>query len=514
MDTLTMLLQGFHQLADPFVLMMCLIGAVIGTLVGVLPGFGPSAALAVLLPVIYGKDPLTSLVMLAGIFYGAMFGGMITSVTLNVPGESASVVTTFDGYPLAKKGKAGVAMGIAAISSFCGGTIGVILLTIMGTPLARAALKFGPPEYFAVYVFTFVAILSLGGSSFLKSAISLFLGLLVSTVGLDVITGQARLTFGSLNLLSGIDFIPAVVGLFGLSEIVLSLADNEQITIKKDHQNSSYGLRDVFPKLKDFIHCIPSIIRGSLLGFGVGALPGAGATIATFMTYSLEKRVAKDPETFGTGNIRGVAAPESANNGSSSGSFVPLLALGIPGSATTAVLLGAFIMVGIQPGPRLFAEHPDVAWGLIASMYVGNVMLLIINTAFIPGFIWLLRISQKTLPVIVATLCVIGTYSVNNSVADVLIMLCFTAVGVFFKKLDIPPAPAVVAIVLGGQLEFAFRQTLQALRGDFAISFTRPIFVAVFIACVALLAMSASRSYKTYKAKKNRKSDPQLIDNK
>jgi len=502
MQAFEYLFLGFQQLMDPFVLLMCLMGAVMGTLVGVLPGLGPSAALAVLLPAVYGRDALTSLVMLAGIYYGAMFGGMITSIALNVPGESASVVTTFDGYPLAKKGKAGVAMGISAISSFVGGTLGVILLTFIGTPLARAALRFGPPEYFAIYLFTFVAILSIGSGGFIKSAIGLFLGLLLSTVGMDVITGGARLTFGSLNLLSGIDFLPAVVGMFGLSEILMTIANDERIEVAKKDPNNNYKFWNVFPKRKDFTHCVPSIMRGGFLGFGVGALPGAGATIATFIAYNLEKRVAKDPETFGKGNIRGVAAPEAANNGAASGAFVPLLALGIPGSATTAILLGAFIMVGIQPGPGLFTRNPDIVWGLISSMYVGNIMLLIINTAFIPLFIWLLRISQKTLPAIVATLCVIGTYSVNNSVADVFLMLIFTAVGIFFKKLDFPPAPMIVAIVLGSDLEFSFRQTLEMFIGNFGIVFTRPLSVAIYALSATLLIMSAVKSYRSHKARK------------
>ena len=493
METFSLLAGGFAQLMEPSILLFCLVGAVIGTLVGVLPGFGPAAAIAVLLPTIYGKPPLTSLVMLAGIFSGTMFGGMITSINLNVPGENASIVTTFDGYPLAKQGKAGVAMGIAAVASFVGGTIGLVLLTLMGTPLAKAALAFGPPEYFAIYLFTFVAILSLSDDGFLKSSISLFFGLIASMVGLDIVTGVPRLTFGTINLMAGIDFLPAAVGLLGLSEIILSLVDGEHIEVKKGQR---FRFRDVFPKLRDFVICIPSMLRGSLLGFCVGALPGAGATIATFMTYSLEKRVAKDPETFGKGNIKGVAAPESANNGSAIGTFVPLLSLGIPGSATSAVLLGAFIMLGIQPGPRLFAEHADIAWGLIASMYLGNVMLLFINTIFISAFLWLLGKAQAVMPIVVATLCVIGTYSVANSVSDIFLMLVFAGLGVLFKKLKIPPAPAIIALVLGGQLEFTYRQTLELFRGNFLRSFERPLTGVIFALCGLLLLVAARKSYR------------------
>jgi len=490
-ETLSYLMLGFQEVLVPTTLLMTFIGVVMGTVVGVLPGLGPSAALSVLLPMVYGKEAVPSLAMLAGIYYGAMFGGMITSISINVPGESASVVTSFDGYPLAKQGKAGMAMGISAISSFCGGTFGIILLTIMGAALAKFALAFGPPEYFAIYLFTFVAIMTIGsGGKIIESAIALIFGLLISCIGLDVMTGTARLTFGSVNLLAGVDFLPAVVGLFGLSEIVLSLSEGEKIEIDKKKGNyKQYSFKNVFPKLHDFIHSLPAIIRGGVVGFIVGVLPGAGATIATFLTYNIEKRVSKDPDSFGKGNIRGVAVAEAANNGAASGAFVPLLTLGIPGSATTAILIGAFIMVGITPGPALFSEHPDVAWGLISSMYVGNVMLIIITTAFIPFFIWVLGISQKTLPIIVASLCVVGTYSLNNSVFDVLLMLVFTVIGLFMKKLEFPVSPVIIAIVLGGDLEFAFRQSLQLFQGNIFMSFTRPICVVLYLLSLLLIAL-------------------------
>jgi putative tricarboxylic transport membrane protein len=502
LSALSMLGMGFAQLMDPFIWLMCLLGCLMGTLVGVLPGFGTAAAVAVLLPIVYGKDPLTSLVMLAGILAGAMFGGTITSVALNVPGEGASVVTTFDGYQMTKQGRGGVAMGIAAIGSFIGGTIGLALLTIAGTPLASAALAFGPPEYFALYMFTFVAILTLGGgNSFLKSAVSLFLGLLVSTIGIDGMTGTPRLTFGTITLQAGIDFIPAVVGLFGLSEIILSLTDRDTVILKKG--DAKFKLKDIFPTMAEFIDCLPTIVRSSFLGFFCGVLPGVGATISTFVTYSVEKRLAKDRDTFGKGNIKGVAAPETANNACASGHYVPLLALGIPSSATSAVLLSAFVLLGIDPGPRLFSEHPQLVWGLIASMYIGNVILLIMNTLFIPFFIWLLRLCQNTMPFIVATLCLIGTYSVNYSVADIFVMLAFTGIGVLLKKLDIPVAPMVIAVILGNDLEFAFRQTLQYEQGSFYLSFMRPLTVVLYICSLVMLLMQARKSYKTYKSGKS-----------
>lgn len=486
---LSMLVQGFIAvLSRPSLLLMCATGSVLGTFIGALPGLGPATAIAVLLPTIYGKDPLTALIMLSGIFAGGMFGGAISSISLNMPGTSSAVVTTFDGYPMAQQGKAGKAMGIAAISSFFGGTMGTILLTAMGIPLARWALNFGPPEYFAIYVFTFAAMLSLGGDSVLLSTISLFLGLLAASVGIDPITGGGRLAFGSVNLMAGIDFLPAIIGLLGLSEIVMNLhqATDHHTNLQNEGPNK-YGLKHVLPSIKELVYCMPAIIRGGLLGFFVGALPGAGATIATFTTYSIEKRLAKDPDSFGKGNPRGVAGPESANNGSTSGTYVPLLSLGIPGSATSALLLGAFVLLGIQPGPRLFVDHPDIVGGLIASMYIGTVMLLVINTAFVSVFIWLLQISRKVIPVAVASLCVIGSYGLKNSMFDVLLMIIFTAIGIFFKKLRIPSAPMIIAIVLGRSMEFSFRQTMELFRGGFGQSFTRPICIALYLISAAMV---------------------------
>lgn len=486
-----MLMQGFAEIIqNPMVLLLCFVGVIVGTLIGALPGLGPSTAIAVLLPVVYGKDALSALVMLSGIYYGGMFGGMISSIALNIPGTSSAVVTTFDGYRLAEQGKAGKAMGIATIPSFIGGTLGTILMTVVGASLAQWGLAFAPPEYLAIYIFTFVAIATLSGDSVLKSAIGLVLGLLISMIGIDPVTGGGRLTFGSVNMMAGIEFLPAIIGLFGLSEIVLSLVrpqQNEYVS----NSSEKYTFKNVFPRWRDVLYCLPSILRGSILGFFVGALPGAGATIATFSSYSLEKKISKNPAAFGKGELRGVAAPEAANNGSAVGSYVPLLSLGIPGSATAALMLGAFILVGIQPGPRLFTNYPDVAGGLIASMYVGNVMLLFVNTAFIPLFIWLLKISKKTIPIIVATLCVVGAYSLNSSMFDVVMMLIFTLLGIFYKKLDIPPAPTIIAIVLGGNLEFSFRQTMDLFRGDFSRCFTRPICLGIY-GLTALVVISAA----------------------
>jgi putative tricarboxylic transport membrane protein len=483
-DVGSLLLQGFSRMMDLKMLLLCLCGTTVGTLVGVLPGLGPAAAIAILLPITYGVDPLSALVALSGVYYGAMYGGTITSVLLNLPGESASVVTTFDGYPMAQQGRGGVALGIAAIGSFVAGTLGLVLLTLIAVPLSRMALKFGPPEQFAVMLVVFSLCTSLNQGGLTKSLLSLFLGLLFGTVGQDVASGTQRLTWGAVYLLDGITFLPAVVGMFGLTEVIYDIIHPSEFILGAE--KTKLHLRDVFPSLTDLKDSAGAIMRGSFLGFFVGVLPGAGATIASFLSYGIEKKVSKTPEKFGKGAIQGVAGPESANNGASSGTFVPLLSLGIPGSATTAVLLGAFILVGIQPGPRLFKEHADVVWGLIDSMYVGNLMLLIINVAFIPVFVWLLRISKRSLPVVIATLCFIGIYAMNNQMADVWMMLFFTALGYAFKLTDMPASPLIIALVLGAGMEDSLRQALVMSMGSPALFFTRPISLVLILVSMLL----------------------------
>jgi putative tricarboxylic transport membrane protein len=477
---LTLLGDGFARMWDPWLLAMCFAGTFAGTLVGVLPGLGPSAAIAVLLPLTYGADPLVALVALAGIYYGAMYGGTITSVLLNVPGESASVVTTYDGYPLARAGRGGAALGIAAIGSFIAGTLGLIFLSVVAVPLTKFALMFGPPEYFAVMILAFVMVSSLARGNLIKCFLALFLGLLLATVGQDVVSGAPRLTWGTMELVDGVGFIPAVVGMFGLAEVLHDIINPSEFVAT----TSKIRLRDVFPTRDDIRSTLGCMFRGGVLGFFVGILPGSGATIASFLSYGLERRLSKTPEKFGTGMMEGVAGPESANNAASSGAFVPLLTLGIPGSSTTAVLIGAFVLLGIQPGPRMMTQHADVAWGLIASMYVGNVMLLAQNILLVPLFIWLLRISRTVMPVVVASICVVGVYSIDNSMWEVWIMLIFTALGYGFKVAGIPGAPLVIALVLGQNAEYALRQSLVISMGSGEIFFTRPI-------CIVLFAISA-----------------------
>lgn len=489
MNAITLLIQGIQACMDPTLLLLCAAGTFMGAIVGVLPGLGPATAIAILLPMIYGRAPLPAIIMLAGIYYGAASGGSITSIALNVPGESQSVVTCFDGYPLQKQGKGGKAMGIAILSSFFGGSVGLIFLTLLAAPLSRFALKFGPQEYFAVYVFTFVAIICIGKMDIRKGFISLFFGLLISTVGQDTGTGIPRLDFGIIYLWGKIDFIPVAVGLLGLSEILLSITEN-MVYAKSD---SSYKLKDIFPTLKELIFCFPSMVRGSIIGFFTGVLPGAGATIATMLSYKIEEQVASDRKNFGKGSFQGVSGPESANNSCAMGACVPMLSLGIPGSGTTAILLGALVMVGLQPGPRLFLRNTDFVWGVIGSMYIGNVMLVVMCTLLIPLFLWLLKVSQSTLPVIVGILCIIGTYSVQNSLFDVGLMFFFAIIGLFFKTLNFPLAPFLIAVILGFDLELKFLQTMQICRGDLSIIFTRPIVLLLFTMCLAMFAIPITR---------------------
>jgi len=471
MDILTNLLHGFAVALTPVNLLACLVGVVMGTIIGALPGIGPSAGVAILLPLTFGADPTTAMITLAGIYYGAMYGGTITSVLINTPGESSSVMTTLDGYQMARQGRAGVALGIAAIGSFIAGTLGVLLLMLFSPLLANFALSFGPPEYFALMVLGFTALAGLSGTSPVKGLISALLGLLIATVGLDVMTGVSRLTFGQLELLNGIDFLPVAMGLFGLAEVLVGVEKPFQYQIEK----ADLSLARVFPTRDDWRQARGSIWRGSLLGFIIGVLPGAGATIASFISYALEKRLAKEPQRFGRGAIEGVAGPESANNAASAGAMVPLLTLGVPGSATTAIMMGALMMYGLRPGPLLFSQNPDFVWGLIASMYIGNILLVLMNILLIPTFVQVLRIPAAILLPLIVVLCVVGVYSLQNSLFEVWLMFFFGLLGYVMKKLDFPAAPLVLALVLGEMLETALRQSLTMSLGSPSIFLTRPI---------------------------------------
>jgi len=464
-------------------LTFALIGALLGTIVGILPGLGPAATISLLLPLSFKiGSPVTSIIMMAGIFYGAMYGGSTTSILVNIPGEAASVVTCIDGYQMALKGRAGPALGIAAIGSFIAGTIGIIGLTFVAPPLAEFALKFGPPEYFALTLLGLLMATLLGGSSVVKGLIVVVLGLLLGSVGLDPISGAVRFTWGFFMLQEGVDFVTLAMGMFGIGEILINLEKElttELVTRKITH---------LWPTLKDWAESKWAMLRGSLIGFFIGILPGGGAVISSLVSYAVEKKASKHPEDFGKGAIQGVAGPESANNSAASASFIPLLTLGIPGNASIAMIFAALLIQGVQPGPFLITEHPDVFWGVVASMYIGNAMLLILNLPMVGLWVQLLRVPYAILAPVIVLFCCVGVYSVRNTVFDIWVMGIFGIIGYLFRKVDLEPGPLILAFVLGPILERSLRQALLISAGSPFIFFKRPIsgtimsFLLIFIA--------------------------------
>jgi putative tricarboxylic transport membrane protein len=476
------LLLGFSLALTPVNLLFAFLGVLLGTIIGALPGIGPSAGVAVLLPVTFGMSPVTAMIMLAGIYYGAMYGGTITSVLINTPGESASVMTTLDGYQMALKGRAGAALGMAALGSFIAGTLSVVLLMLAAPPLAEWAVSFGPPEYFALMVLGLTTLASLTGGSMLKGLAMALVGLLLGTVGIDLMMGQPRYTFGLPDLLDRLDFLPVAVGLFAIGEILYNIYH----PVRTEPIKAT--LSGLLPTKQDWHDSWGAIARGTVIGFFVGVLPGAGATLSSFLAYATERRVSKRQDQFGTGVIEGVAAPESANNAASTGALVPLMALGIPGSGTTAVMLGALTLYGLQPGPLLMSTHPEVFWGLVASMYVGNVMLLILNLPLAPAFASVLRIPYSVLVPIIIGIALFGVYSVENSVFNVGVAILFGGIGFFMRTYGYPAAPLVLALVLGPMLEKALRQSMQMSLGSIDIFFTRPVSAGILVfALVAVL---------------------------
>ncbi len=484
MQTLEYLLYGFSVALQPTHLFFCFIGCLLGTLIGVIPGLGPVAAISMLLPVTFQIEPTSAIIMLAGIYYGAMYGGTTTSVLVNVPGETASVVTCLDGYQMARQGRAGAALGIAAFGSFIAGSIGLIGLMVIAKPLSSLALQFGPPEYLAIILvgFTFVAYLSQG--SMLKAVMMACLGLMLSMIGLDPITSQQRMTFGVLNLYEGLGIAPMTMGLFGFSEVLRNLEGNQNNPLIKTK------ISELFPTRQDWLQARWAIVRGTIIGFFMGLLPGGGPVLSTFISYGMEKRIARDPSRFGKGAIEGVAAPEAANNSAASTSFIPLLTLGIPPNVILAVLFGAFLIHGIQPGPFLLNDHPDIFWGLVSSMYLGNVMLLFLNLPMIPLWIQILKIPSRFLYPLILLFCVIGAYSINNSVFDVGVMIAFGVAGYLLKKFGYEGAPLILAFVLGPIFEINLRRSLLMSQGSFAVFFTRPLTVAALLVCISLIGLS------------------------
>ncbi|MEV0994044.1 tripartite tricarboxylate transporter permease [Nonomuraea sp. NPDC050202] len=476
------ILDGFGVVLEPTNLLYCLIGVIIGMLIGVLPGLGPGATIAILLPITYGIGPVSAIIMLAGIFYGAQYGGTITSVLLRLPGEASSVVTVFDGFALAKQGKAGTALGIAAIGSFVGGTVSIIGLTLVAPVVAGFALDFGPPEYAALGILGVLLISSIGNGNKLKAIIAACVGLLIATVGRDTFTGAERFTFGSLNLAEGIDFIPIAMGLFGLSEILYNLEERHN----KVHSPAKVG--NVWPSRKDLGQASGAIGRGSLIGFVLGVLPGGGAVLSSLAAYALEKRRAKQPERFGQGAVEGVAAPETANNAAATSSFIPLLTLGIPANATMALMFGALLIQGIQPGPQLVTEHPDVFWGVINSMYIGNILLLIMSIPMVGVFVRILRVRPAIMAPITVLITLLGAYTVRNQVYDIFLVIVFGVLGYLMKKFGFEPGPLVLAFVLGSMIESSARQGLLIYGGDPTGFLTRPISGTIFAVILVVAA--------------------------
>jgi putative tricarboxylic transport membrane protein len=495
MDAFGNLLLGFSVALTPINLFWCLAGVLLGTVVGVLPGLGPAATIAMLLPLTLKMDHTTAIIALGGIFYGARYGGSTTSILLNIPGESSSVVTCLDGYQMARNGRAGAALGISAVASFVAGTIGVIGLMLIAPPLARFALRFAPPEYFALMVLGLAMVVFLAGESMVKALLAMLVGLWISTIGTDLFTGESRFTFGQAKLLGGVDFIAATVGVFAIAEVLVNLESRGGAELFK----LARGLRNLLPTLQDLKDCRFAFLNGSIIGFFVGALPGAGATVASFLSYGLEKAVSRHPEKFGTGIIEGVAAPEGANNADASGALVPLLTLGIPGGNSTAILLGGLILWGYKPGPLLIQEHPELFWGLVASMYVGNVMLLILNLPLVPLFAQILRLPYYVLYPLILGISFIGVYSVNNSLFDVWVMGLFGLLGYLMRKLAFPAAALILGMVLGDALERALRQSLMMSQGDLAILFTRPISGVLLAVAALILLLPALRKVRSWR---------------
>ena len=486
MEAAGYLLEGFAVLLNYENLIFALTGVVLGTLVGALPGFGPSAGIAILLPLVFILPPAGGLIMMGAIYYGAMYGNTISAVLLNMPGDAASVMTAIDGNKLTQKGRAGAALGIAAIASFIAGTTSVVLLTFVGPALADVAIRFGPAEYFGLMLVGLTAVAGLTGSAPVKGFVMAMLGLLLSMIGLDAVSYQHRLTFGSINLMSGIGFVPLIVGLFGLAQIFLNLeAPLQAGTLSA----KSFWLRDVWPTAADWRQSWRPILRGTFIGFPVGVLPGAGASIATFLAYAYQKRRSKDPDAMGEGSIEGVAAPEAANNAAATGAFIPMLALGIPGSSTTAILLAAIIMWGMRPGPLLFQQRPEVLWPFVSSMYIGNVLLVIINLALIPLFVALLKASQNYLNAFIGVFAIVGVYSVNYNPFDVWVMIAFGVLGYILRKLDYPLPPLILAFVLGPMAEESLRQALAISGGSLMIFVARPISAFLLAIVVGILVV-------------------------
>ncbi|HYE90348.1 MAG TPA: tripartite tricarboxylate transporter permease [Terriglobales bacterium] len=476
------LLYGFGVAFTPVNLFACFIGVLVGTVVGVLPGIGPVGAMALLLPSTYALHPATALIMLAGIYYGAMYGGSTTAILVNVPGEAGSVVTLMDGYQMTRRGRAGAALAIAAVGSFVAGTVGVVGIMLAANWLADVAVAFGPPEYFAITLGGLLLLSRLSGGSLVHAFVMVAIGLALGTVGMDSISALRRFTFGSVQLSQGIDLVPVIMGLYGVAEVLLLAEEGiRRASI------ATVRLREMFPTREEWRESAAPIARGSLVGFASGLVPGPAAVLSTFIAYTLEKKISKTPEKFGHGAVAGVAGPEAANNAATAGAMVPLLSLGIPFSPATAILLGALVIHGLQPGPLMISQRPEVFWGFIASMYIGNFMLLVLNLPLVGIFVSVLRLPQHVLATLVLLLCLVGAFSLSNSYLDLWVLTLFGLFGYGLRKLRVDPSPLVVALVLGPMMEKTLRQALFITRGDLLDLVSRPLTASILVVAFAAL---------------------------
>ncbi|TRZ92185.1 tripartite tricarboxylate transporter permease [bacterium] len=482
MDFVNNIYLAFQITLEPINLLLCFIGCLVGTFVGVLPGLGPAASISLLLPLTFKLPPESAIIMLGGLYYGTMYGGSTTSILINVPGEAASVVTCLDGYQMALKGRAGPALGIAAFGSFIAGTFGTIMIMVMAPPLAVVALKFGPPEFVGLVFLGLTMVTYLSSGSMAKALMMAIVGLLLSYIGVDIVTGRERFTLGIATIAGGFDIVPIVMGLFGISEVLLNLERSEEV-----REVLQTKLHDLLPTKQDWKDSSAPIARGSIVGFLLGLIPGGGGLIASFISYAMEKKIAKHPETFGTGDIRGVAGPESANNAGAQGAFVPMLTMGIPCNVVLAILMGALMVHGVTPGPRLLIDHPRIFWGVVGSMYIGNVMLLVLNLPLIGMWVRLLKVPYSILFPFIFLFCLIGAYTVGSNIYDVYIMILFGILGYVMKKYDYEPAPLVLAFILGPMFENAFRQSLIISGGNPLIFFTHPISATFLLISFVLL---------------------------
>lgn len=482
MEGFALLYNGFINSFTTVNLVACFVGALIGTLVGVLPGLGPTATMVLLLPFTLPYGPTTGLIMMTGVWYGAMYGGSTTSVLVNIPGEAASVVTCIDGYQMCKQGRAGAALALVAVGSFIAGTIGILGLQFFAPVLGSAALSFGPPEFLAFMILAFVLLSNLSSEAPLKGALMIALGLFLSTIGINPMDSYPRFTFGTEKLMLGIDFLPIAVGLFGISEIL-------KIAVEKYVKPvvSRVRLRELYPSREEVKRSGGPMLRGSILGFFVGLLPGPCTVISTFVSYALEKRISKTPERFGRGAVEGVVAPESANNSAVMGSMIPLLTLGIPFAAPSAVMLAGLRMHNVEPGPMLFSTHPEVFWTFIAAMYLGNLMLLVLNLPLVGAFARIAVIRPQILLPIISLICLVGVYSVRNSIFDVWVMIAAGVVGYFVRHWKYPIAPFIIGVVLGPTTENSLRQTLLMFKGDVSLMVDRPLAMTLLALAAAFL---------------------------